>query len=306
MAGIFSAKNKLSRVGIDFMPTGVAVVVIKVKEKNHALVQLCDFLPAVGGVEQTKVLHQWVEKNNLQKAPCNCLIAQHDVQLFQLEKPAVADDELLQAVSWKINDLINYDVESAVVDVYELPLSPKSPLNYINAVVANENVVAGYVDSIKQSELTLSAIDIHDLVTKNYCKFCDNEGQTIAVLQLSETEGLVTIYHDQDLYVARDFKIGLLEIQTDTDEAEAVYDSLLLELQRSLDYFESTYGLAMVQKMLIFPQTAETSRMANYIQNYVPYELEFVQVNRMVNGQLEQIDRHCFAAYCAALRGVKA
>ena len=306
MPGFFSSKNNRSQVGIDFMPTGIAAVEVSIDSKNRGLVLRSDFLPAVGRAEQSKVLRTWVLNNKLQDTRCNSLISKHDVQLFQLEKPAVEEDELLQAVSWKVNDLINYDIAAAVVDVFQLPSSPKSPLHYINAVVANEVVVGSYVESIKQSELSLNAIDVHDLVTKNYCRICDVENATVAVFQLSDTEGLVTIYHDQDLYVARDFKIGLMEIESALDEDESTYDSLLLELQRSMDYFESTYGLGMVQKMLIFPQTPETMRMANYVQNYVTYEMDFAHVNVEKNGQLEQIDKHCFPAYCAALRGIKA
>ncbi len=306
MPGFFSAKNNRSQVGVDFMPTGVAVVEVSIESKSRGLVKQSDFLPSVGSIEQTKALHNWVIKNKLQNAACNSLIANHDVQLFQLEKPAVSDEELLQAVSWKINDLINYDVETAVVDVFQLPPSPKSPVNYINAVVANEIVVGGYVESIKQSELALKAIDVHELVTKNYCKTLDENDKAMAVLQLSDNSGLVTIYYEQDLYVARDFKIGLLDIEASLGSDETIYDSLLLELQRSMDYFESTFGLAMVQKMIIFPQTPGTMRMANYVQNYVAYELDFAEVNEQKNGEMAQINKHCFPAYCAALRGIKA
>jgi len=305
MPGFFTSKNKRSQVGVDFMPTGVAVVEVMIARKDQGQVKRSDFLPAVGSAEQVKVLRDWVGKNQLQNTNCSCLIANHDVQSFQLEKPAVEDDELLQAVNWKIKDLINYDVEAAVVDVFQLPPSPKSPVSYINAVVANEAVVSGYVESIKQTGLILQVIDVHDLVTKNYCRAYDVLDSTIAVLQFTDNDGLVTIYHKQNLYVARDFKIGLLDIEAALNEGEATYDSLLLELQRSMDYFESTYGLGMLQKMIVFPESPGTVRMANYIQNYVTYELEFADVNVGVNGQQQPLDTHCFPAYCAALRGIQ-
>ncbi len=285
------------------MSTGVAVVEVISAKKDLGQVKQSVFLPAVGSSEQTKALQQWVSSNKLQNARCNCLIARHDVQLFQLEKPSVEDEELLQAVSWKVNDLINFDIEGAVVDIFQLPPSPKSPVTYINAVVANDIVVKGYVESVNLSGLNLKTIDVHDLVTKNYCRFCGADDATVAILQLSENEGMVTIYHEQDLFVARDFKIGLLEIEAALNDGEEAYDSLLLELQRSMDYFESTYGLGMVQKMLVFPQTPGTIRMANYVQNYVSYEIDFIEIN--VKNEQEQIDQHCFPAYCAALRGLQ-
>ncbi len=302
MLGLFSSKPKGSQVGVDFTPTGVAAVEVITKRKNPGAVRHNAFLPAVGVKEQTRALKQWVEQNGLKSVPCVSLIAKHDVQVFQLEKPAVEDSELMQAVGWKIKDLINYDVTTAVVDVFEMPQSPKSPASYINAVVANEAVVGAYVDIVRQSGLELMAIDIHDLVARNYRLLHDDSGQTEALLQFSDNHGLITIYNKDDLYVARDFKIGLLDIEG-ADDTESLYDNLLLELQRSMDYFEATYGLSAVQRMVVFPQIAAVEKMAKYLQNYLAYELDFTQIKDEQDAEL-MLDSHCFAAYCAALRGV--
>jgi MSHA biogenesis protein MshI len=302
MLGLFSSKPKGIQVGVDLTPTGVAAVEVTTKKNNSGRVRHSIFMPAVGVKEQTRVLMQWVEQNGLKRAPCVSLIARHDVQVFQLEKPAVENSELMQAVSWKIKDLINYDVSTAVVDVFEMPQSPKSPVSHINAVVANEMVVGNYVDIIRQSGLELMAIDIHDLVARNYRLLHDDSGQTEALLQFSDNHGLITIYNKDELYVARDFKIGMLDIEG-AEDAESLYDNLLLELQRSMDYFEATYGLAAVQRMLVFPQTAAVEKMAKYLQNYLAYELDFTQIKDEQNTDL-MLDPHCFAAYCAALRRV--
>jgi MSHA biogenesis protein MshI len=302
MLGFFSSKPKDFQVGVDLTPTGVAVVEVTTKRKNPGAVRHSAFLPAVGARDQSSVLKQWVEQNGLKKSPCVSLIANHDVQVFQLEKPAVEDNELMQAVSWKIKDLINYDVSTAVVDIFEMPPSPKSPVSYINAVVANEMVVGSYVDIVKQSGLELIAIDIQDLVARNYRLLQKDSGQTEALLQFSDNHGLITIYNKNDLYVARDFKIGLLDIEG-AEDVESLYDNLLLELQRSMDYFEATYGLAAVQRMVLFPQTAAVEKMAKYLQNYLAYELDFTQIKNEQDSDFS-LDPHCFAAYCAALRGV--
>lgn len=288
-------------MGVDFTPTGVAIVDVYTSGKNKGGINHTDFLPSVGASEQSKALKSWVEKNSLQKANCVTLLAKHDVQIFQLEKPKVEDEELLQAVSWKIKDLINYDLATAVVDTYELPPSPKSPLHYINAVVANESVVGAYVDVIRDSGLELEAIDIHDLVSRNYFHTVENSEMTTALLNFTAHGGTISIYHDQDLYVTRDFKIGLLDIEAALEQdAESVYDNLLLELQRSMDYYESTYGLGMVNKTIIFPHGRATEKMVRYLENYVGYDLDFVNLDE----HARTMDSHCFSAYCAALRGL--
>ena len=300
MLGFLSKKTKGVQVGVDFMPTGVAVVEVATDTQNYGQVRHSEFLPAVGASEQSQVLQHWVEQHELKHVPCISLIAKHDVQLFQLEKPAVGDDELHQAVGWKIKDMISYDVDKAIIDIFQLPPSSKNPTSFINAVVANEAVVETYVNNIRHAGLDLQVIDVHDLVGKNFHAVVNGQTQTIALLQFTEHEGLMTIYQDEDLYVARDFKIGLLDIEEAIHEDdESLYENLLLELQRSMDYFESTYALGSIQSMLIFPQTSGTERMARYLQNYVNYDLDFAQISTR---QQQAMDEHCFAAYCAALR----
>lgn len=286
------------------MPTGVAVVEVSSRKKDPGTILGSDFLPAAGMQQQASVLQDWVRQHGLKKAPCFSLIAKHDVQVLQMERPKVADDELLQAVSWKVKDLISYEVESAVVDTFQLPPSPKSSANTINAVVANENTIAGYVETITQSGLDLQVIDIHMLVAKNLLNAYKQSEQTLALLQITDHESLVSIYHEQDLYVSRDFKIGMLDIENKDPEDEALYDSILLELQRSMDYFESTYGLGNVQKLLLFPQLPSTDRMLKYLQNYVAYDIDFIDSGLFRQKSAEAMNSHCFAAYCAALRGV--
>ena len=69
-----------------------------------------------------------------------------------------------------------------------------------------------------------------------------------------------------------------------------------------MDYFESSYALGMVQKLIIFPQTIATERMASYLQNQVGYEIDFTRID--FQGEQQPVNPHCFAAYCAALRKV--
>jgi len=304
MPGLFSFHRKFSQTGVDFLPTGVAVVEVSLSKGDAGSVRQSTFLPAAGQQQQVAALGRWVDQHQLEKVHCNCLLARHDVQLLQLEKPAVAADEMQQAVKWKVKDLISYDVEKAVVEIFELPHSPKTPKDFINAVVANEDTVQNYVDMIQHCGMSLQVLDVHELATKNYCQLCDNEQSTVMLLQLFDAEGLITIYHQGDLYVARDFKIGFLDIDAALNQDEATYDALLLELQRSMDYFESSYGLGQAQQMQVFPLTDSTSRMARYLQNYVNYDIEFVKVSGASDTSESVIDHRCFPAYCAALRGI--
>jgi MSHA biogenesis protein MshI len=208
---------------------------------------------------------------------------------------------MIQALSWKIKDLINYDVSHAVVDSYPMPESNRKSETQVGVVAAREAVVRNYVDSIKATSMSLSALDIHELVRANLQVVQHSAEQSLALLTLTPESGLLSIYYDTDLYVSREFMIGIDQLGLATSDDESVFDALLLELQRSLDYFESYYGMGSVTNLRIFPQLKATEKMAMYLQNLTNFDIEFIGFGEESNPELDQ---HCFHAYCAALRGV--
>lgn len=300
--GLFAGAKKDFQVGVDFLPDGVAVAQIQTGRKNPGVILRSEFVPADGQEAQVGALRAWVREHGLQKTPCVCLLANDDCDVYQVEKPEVEEDEMLAAVTWKIKDLINYDVGNAVVDSYPMPVSSKNNKQQLSVVAAREAIIASYVESIKSCSLQLVALDIHELVRSNLQLIRASAGQSLALLTLTRDRGLLSVYQDTDLYVSRDFMIGMEQLEQASSEDQSVYDSLLLEIQRSLDYFESYYGLGSVNNLRIFPQTPVSEKMAMYLQNLTNFDIEFIAFGGDENSS--GLDAHCFHAYCAAMRGI--
>lgn len=305
MGSLFSSARPDKQIGLDFQPGGVAVVQVQSGRKQTGRLLLSEYLPSVGLQAQAQALSSWVSENRQQKSICVCLLADDDYDVYQIEKPKVEEAELKQALGWCIKDLTSYDVESAVIDSYPMPVSSKKNVQQLGVVSAQESVVGAYVECIKSAGLKLTAIDVHDLVGKYLQCIQQGEKQTQALLSLSESEGALAIYHDTDLYVSRHFKTGLNQLEQADDEDQGDYGALLLEIQRSMDYFESYYGLGTVSRLLIYPKIQQTEKMGSYLQSSTNFEIDFISVGEdNGNDQIPALDPHCFHAYCAAMRGM--
>jgi len=299
--GLFSTASKENQIGIDFLRDGVAVAQILAGGKNPGGLVRAEFIEAIGQEAQVEALRHWVRSHRLQKAPCVCLIADEDCDVYQVEKVEVEDSEMLQAMTWKIKDLINYDVGSAVVDLYPMPASSVTNQQQVGVVAAHETVIGSYVDSIRTSTMRLQALDIHDLARSNLPVVRKSAGQGLVLMTFDKDAGSISVYHDTDLYVSRDFKIGISRLESAGGEDETALDALLLEIQRSLDYFESFYGMAALTELKVFPRVEATEKLARYLQNLTNYDIDFLSVG----SDEASIDPACFHAYCAALRQVK-
>jgi MSHA biogenesis protein MshI len=303
---LFSSAKDDKQIGVEFLPTGVAVAQVQAGKNQTGRLVSSDFLPAVGQQAQALALQTWVHHNNLQKRSCVCLMSADDYSIYQVEKPDVDDVELVSALTWRIKDLIAYDVGSAVVDFYSTPVSTTNNTQQVNVVTAEGSTVATYVECIKSSGLKLAAIDIPSLVGANLKHIQQAVGETLAVLSLTESSDYLNIYHDTDLYVSRDFKIGISQPTAVNAGDDSTYDSLLLKIQRSTDYFESYYGLGSVSKLLIFPQVPATEKMVKHLQSQTNFDIDFVTVSDTeVAEAANALNLHCFHAYGAALRGIE-
>jgi MSHA biogenesis protein MshI len=298
--GLFSTAGKESQIGVDFLRAGVAVAQVLTGSKNSGSVIRAEFIEANGQEAQVEALRAWVRANGLQKTPCVCLIAHDDCDVYQVEKPEVEESEMMQAVTWKIKDLISYDVGNAVVDSYPMPLSSKNNQQQVGVVAAHDSVIGSYVESIRSSAMRLRTLDIHDLVRSNLQVVRQSAGKSLALMIFSGDAGLLSVYYDTDLHVSREFKIGIERLEKASADDESAFEALLLEIQRSFDYFESFYGIGAVTDLQIFPRVAATEKMAMYLQSQANYDIDFVAVDVGEAG----MNPFCFHAYCAALRDV--
>jgi hypothetical protein len=110
--------------------------------------------------------------------------------------------------------------------------------------------------------------------------------------------------------------IGIDQLEQANSEGESVFDALQLEIQRSLDYFESFYGMGTVTRLRLFPQIPVTEKMAMYLQDFSNFDIEFLGFASADGGPgrdlltsgdsdgVSLLEQHCFHAYCAALRGL--
>lgn len=68
--GLFSAaKQKDSRIGVDFPPQGVAVAQVQPGKNEPRRILRSEFVAVDGQDAQVEALKDWVQRNSLQKPP---------------------------------------------------------------------------------------------------------------------------------------------------------------------------------------------------------------------------------------------
>ncbi len=231
---------------------------------NHQAAQAQGSKPTVafGGNWQASLKENEASKNlatglGLANLHCSLLLAQSEYQLIHLERPNVPAEELKQAVSWKLKDMIDYPVEQATIDVIDIPADPNNTnrQSYVYAIAAKNELMSDYIQRlIGFSAAGLEAIDIPELAQRNIAAYLEQEGRGLAMLSINSNGGLLTFTSEGELYLARSFEIDIQQIHSeDSARKSSVFERLSLEIQRSLDNFERQFPYVTINRLVLAP-----------------------------------------------------
>jgi MSHA biogenesis protein MshI len=263
-------------VGVDISATGIALAHIQRPAIQAPKLLFCDFLPAEEGVEASGLLRTQLLKLGLQKIPCNMVMASGNYQLILGEAPKVPAEELAEALRWRIKDVIHFPVSDAIVDGFLLPEdSARGTSRMAYAVVSQRKQIETQVAFAKAAGLNLKNIDIPELVLRNLAETCCDTKRGVAVVKLHQGGGNLQIIRDGNLYLSRQFSLsynaGLLD--------DLPGDALVLELQRSLDYFERQMRQVPPSHIYLCGENITADKLTPEIRNALAVSIDLFDIH---------------------------
>ena len=258
--------------------------------------------------------HKWsvLDKEiGISRHKCSLLLGAGEYQLMQAEAPAVPDEEVRQALGWKIKDMLAYPVDEAVIEHIKIPQDPNAQAGrtpFVYAISARSALIRHYMDDFDSIKAELDVIDIPELAQRNISALLEEPQRCLAMLSFNDNGSLLTYTMGGELYHARAFEISAGQLaQADKAAQDHMHERLLLELQRSLDNFERQFSYLSVNKLVLAPVPGQAA-LEEYLREnlYVPVQsLDLSEVmNLTAVDELENpaFQSRCFLALGAALR----
>jgi MSHA biogenesis protein MshI len=220
-------------------------------------------------------LKTYVETNNLTNTQCNIALSISKYQLLQLDRPAVEDSELIQALQWTVKEQLFSDDE-LVIDYFDPPAAAASSIKKLNVVAVSKRDVIEIRDGVLKAGLALNIIGVEEMAICNLLTPSDD-----AVITLKQEEGgqlSLNIVKRNQLFFSRRLR-GYENLANFSQEElkMGVVDNLSLEIQRSMDYFESQLRQAPVKKVYISLDTIHQDPLADMIKQVI-----FVSVEKFI------------------------
>lgn len=251
--------SKFHSLGIEFGENGLHLSVFEKRQEQLVWTQQHS-LPLHNWQKQLKEL---VDEQKLDNTRCYVALSIGRYQLLQVDKPNVAEGEINQALNWSVKELMpaNQDI---VIDYFDMP-AQSAGSEKVNVVAANAEDIQGLVKGVVKADLQIQRIGIEELATCNLLD--DSNDAVITLMQEPGEEICLNIVKHKQLYFAR--RLRGYENLASFSEQElqmGVVDSLSVEIQRSMDYFESQLRQAPVKQICLAVDSKHLDTLANQIE----------------------------------------
>lgn len=300
----FNKRHQNGLTGIVSDESGTAMVSVRNFGMSGSRLQSCIYQSntAINAESKRKIL----KSRGLDKQVCSTLLNIGDYQVLVVDAPAVPQQELRAAIRWKIQDLIDFHIDDAVLDVFDAPPGgPAGTLEQMYVVVARNDIVRERIDSLETSGVNLRFIDIPELAMCNLAARLPEDEFGLVTLYFNQQQCLITLTHNATLFLTRTVDFRYSDLHEKSRNPTEFSDRLALEIQRSLDYYEQHFHQAAMRHIAIIPPPMNLDGLSDALHQTLGLTIRSITLKDVI-GSDEKLDSDsaatCILALGCALR----
>ncbi|WP_286234678.1 MSHA biogenesis protein MshI [Thalassotalea sediminis] len=218
----------------------------------------CKLFNSAGGDFSTAF--KAIQQQSDYSGQCHLVLSSKHNQIVQVDKPSLPDEEIHSALKWQIKDLVTIAPENMVLDYFDAP-TLASGVEKIHVVCAAKDSLSTWLEVLREQQLEPTSITIEEFAFAALMPNIDDA--KILLCQQPNEDMLLLIVKQGKLYFQRRLR-GMANIG-DKSEQELNFgtiDSLSLEIQRSMDYFERQMKQAPIKSIEVLVPIANEAYLA--------------------------------------------
>lgn len=257
------------------------------------------------------LLQRLVRQRDLRRVPCTGLLRSGDYSLILVDAPDVPPTEIRAAMRWQVKELIDFHIDDAVIDVFDVPERDGRAGRRLYAVAARRGKVVQLIKLLTAADLNLETIDIPELALRNIAARLPEDPGGVALIAFEQDHGLMTVTRQGALYFSRRVDCGSEQLLAAAGEGgvnstlEGLLDGLTIEIQRSLDFYERHFGQPSIAGIVLSPVAGVPNEVCEYLSAQLGVPTRWLDLHadcalslELPSGQSEA----CVAVMGAAMR----
>lgn len=304
----------LGTAGVCGHQNGVGVAQVIRPQGQPPRLVCCDFAYCDNDHGRQRALVELVERHGLGDIPFVLTMELGSYSLLQVESVEKFQKGQDEAIRQQIKDLIDFPVDEAIIDVFDVPTRGRELLAYVVATPFPE--VKKRVELMHEAKLGLAAIDIPELAVRNLVELVPENKWGVGFLTFGPDQGTITVIRDSKIYFSRTINAGLTALYEFAAEKEVaggqtlhpyqeLLDDIALEIQRTFDFFERNSALPPIQTLLVAPTERPIFDLVPHLDTFLAADVRTLDLNDLLGGAENlsmETQARCLMAIGAALR----
>lgn len=284
-------------VGISVQAESASLVAFEGEQRGLPHVKAWEVAELASPGDLRTVLQRFVDSHELLGRGCRCVLPRNEYSVRLIERPTnVTDEELADATRWLLRDLIEFDVEDAAIEIIPVPeFSGRTRTPRIFVIAARNQAILDLAHTIDSAGLHLVGFDIAEsamLAIENRLPEAATGG---ALLSIDDKSSVLTLANQGQLFLARPVHIDADAVEAasraalgggDDNEREIMLllAEFLLDIQRSLNFYESEYDQAPATRLGILPSSIDMSLLLPALADALqPMQIELLEFENFVS-----------------------
>ncbi|MFQ5515090.1 MAG: hypothetical protein ACE5FG_11710 [Myxococcota bacterium] len=278
-------------VAVELSPCGFSLVRVSVAAGARPRLQCCEVQQLESPEDRVAALTECVRQQGLVGARTALVLTPEGYSLRALDAPDVPPDELRSAIRWCLHDLVDFEIQDALVDFYTLPQQDRRHTRALYAVAAPREPLREQVETLVAAGLDPLVIEAPELALRNLVAHHPLAPNGLAVLALRRDAGLITVTREQSLYIARWIdasleRLAALDLKealpADPDATQPELDDLMLQIQRSIDYYQHELVQHPVSRLLLTSVEGEVPGLDRVLARQLGVATEWLRLDELI------------------------
>lgn len=232
---------------------------------------------------------------------CSITLSPSFYQLLLLDAPDVGDSELGEAMKWRVAEINNRDVNDFVVDAFRLPADAyRGRMSMCYSAVTDKSLIREIVAAVESTKNTILGISINELsITQLIKQLPAFYGLNMMFIRPDKTGGMLCLMDSAKLYLCRTLEgsFSYDNKKSGIVQDELFIESLALDIQRSMDYYESQLGKESIEIGFILLDGELNFSVVEQLNE----KLDIPITSFVLNDLFENLDEICDPRYSPAI-----
>ena len=274
---IFQKTNNRAQAGIAILSDKVQLVKLSPAEKGYK----CHFfkeveLPAEDQLPQ--VLARLIREHDLVAAKTNIVIPANRIQSTQIESSELPEGDVQTALPWKVKELINIPPQDMVCDYIDMPLQPTGQGAKTQVLATSRGYLEAIINPFHEANAEIGAITTEQFA---YAKLQTTEDAAqLVFIQNKKADAVLLIVKNQEICFARKIRNSAVILEMTPEQLEmGGSDSIAIEIQRSIDYFESQLKQPPIKNALLSMLGDNTETLITALNQVLPVRTKLITID---------------------------